>query len=521
MHPRIHAQSTPDKPALIMAGTGEAITYRQLEARANRGAHALRQLGLGNGSTIAIVSSNRPEYFDIVWAAQRAGIELVAVSTRLKAGEIAYIVNDSGSTALLISETLSDVACDLAGKAGDMPALKHTIAIGTIAGWQSWDDLCANQPGTAIADEMAGTRMTYSSGTTGRPKGIKGARPAGEPVQENLGALMFQSFYGIGDHTAYLSPAPLYHSAPLGYCVAVQCVGGTVVVMDKFRPEAFLQAIEKYQINTAQVVPTMFIRLLALSEEERGRYDLSSLKIMIHAAAPCPIPVKRQMIEWLGPIIEEYYAGSEGNLFVKLGSEEWLSHPGSVGRAVLGTIRICSDEGDELPTDEIGTIYVSEGKPFEYHNDPEKTASSRNPKHPDWSTIGDVGRLDEDGYLYLADRKDFMIISGGVNIYPQEVENLLITHPGVDDAAVFGVPNAEFGEEVKAVVQPADFNMAGDSLAVELIGWCKGQLADVKCPRSIEFEQELPRAETGKLYKKELKARYWPARPVRNGERTT
>jgi long-chain acyl-CoA synthetase len=259
------------------------------------------------------------------------------------------------------------------------------------------------------------------------------------------------------------------------------------------------------------VVPTMFIRLLRLNEEERNRHELGSLEKVIHAAAPCPVPIKRQMIEWLGPVIHEYYAGSEGNLFVKIDSEEWLAHPGSVGRAVLGTIRICSDEGDELPVGETGAIYVEGGRPFEYHNDAEKTASSRNPKHPDWTTMGDIGRVDEEGFLYLSDRKHFMIISGGVNIYPQEVEDLLITHPEVADVAVFGVPNEDFGEEVKAVVQPANWSRAGKEFEAELMQWCRERLADVKCPRSVDFEKELPRAETGKLYKKDLKARYWPA----------
>jgi long-chain acyl-CoA synthetase len=288
----------------------------------------------------------------------------------------------------------------------------------------------------------------------------------------------------------------------------MQSIGATAVVMAKFDPEEFLKAIERYKITDVMVVPTMFIRLLALPEDVRARYDLSSLKTIIHAAAPCPIQVKQAMIGWLGPIIEEFYAGSEGIGFVKINSAEWLAHVGSVGRAVIGTIHICDDDGNELPVGATGTIFFSGTKPVTYHNDPAKTASARNPLHPDWSTMGDVGRLDEEGYLYLADRKDFMIISGGVNIYPQEVENLLITHPDVADAAVFGVPNPEFGEEVKAVIQPKRWADATDAMAAELIAWCKARLADVKCPRSVDFERELPRADTGKLYKKELKARY-------------
>ncbi len=509
MHPRLHAESTPDKPALILAETGETITYRDMEERANRAAHALRSLGMGNRRTIALVCENRLEYFDVVWAAQRTGLELVLVSSRLKADEIAYIVNDSGAALLLIGEALADTAKDLSAKSAELPGLERIVAIGRLPGLQSWNALCEGAPSTPVADEELGTRMFYSSGTTGRPKGIRLPSPGGPPVQVNPGATMFQAFFRFDQDTVYLSPAPLYHSAPLGFSVTVHCLGGTVVIMRKFDPEKLLATIEQYRVSSTQMVPTMFIRLLRLPDEARGRYDLSSLSQVIHAAAPCPVPVKHQMIEWLGPVVEEFYAGSEGNLFVKLSSEEWLAHPGSVGRPVIGNIRICDDQGDELPVGEVGTIYVSEGRAFEYHNDPAKTASSRNPQHPDWTTMGDVGRLDEDGYLYLADRKDFMIISGGVNIYPQEIEDLLLMHPAVHDAAVFGVPHPEFGEEVKAVIQPSRWDEVGTGMEAELIAWCRERLADVKCPRSIDFERELPRAETGKLYKKELRARYW------------
>jgi len=321
---------------------------------------------------------------------------------------------------------------------------------------------------------------------------------------------MFSRHYGLNGDTVYLSPAPLYHSAPMGMTTAIQSLGGSAVIMPKFEPEEFLKAIERWKVTAVMVVPTMFTRLLNLPEAVRNRYDLSSLQMVIHAAAPCPIPVKRAMIDWLGPIVEEFYAGSEGNGHVKITSEEWLRRPGSVGRAVFGEVHICDDNGNELPTGEIGTIYFGGGPSITYHNDPAKSASAQNPKRPEWTTLGDVGRVDEEGYLFLSDRKDFMIITGGVNVYPQEVENLLITHPRVADAAVFGVPHPDFGEEVKAVVQPVHWNDAGDSFARELIAWCRERLADVKCPRSIDFDRELPRAETGKLYKKELKARYWP-----------
>ena len=431
--------------------------------------------------------------------------------TRLKAAEIAYIINDSEARALLISSTLAETARDVAALADETPGLAVIVAIGPIEAFPEWSALAAAEPETPIADERVGARMAYSSGTTGRPKGIRYPAADGPPVQESPAARAFARLYRLDNNTIYLSPAPLYHASPIGFVTAVQCLGGTAVMMGKFDAEGFLAAVDRWRVTTAQVVPTMFIRMLRLPEEIRARYDLSSLRLVIHAAAPCPIPVKRAMIDWLGPIIEEFYAGSEGNGHVTITSEEWLRKPGSVGRAVIGQLHICDDDGHELPTGKTGAIFFGGGRSFAYHNDDAKTASSRNPLHPDWSTMGDVGRVDEEGYLFLSDRKDFMIISGGVNIYPQEVENLLATHPAVADAAVFGVPNAEFGEEVKAVVQPLDWAQANEPLAQELLAFCRANLADIKCPRTIDFDPALPRAETGKLYKKEIKARYWPS----------
>ncbi len=510
MHPRLHAESNPDKLALILAASGESVTYVQLEDRANRGAHALRALGLNNGDALAIACDNRLEFFDIYWAAQRAGLILVLLAARLKLDEIAYIVNDGGAKAVLISDAMAGTARDVVANRAAMPGLAQIVTIGAVDDLPDWKALCATQPETPMADEQIGGRMVYSSGTTGRPKGLKFASATGSPVQTNMAAAMFGKHYNFDADTVYLSPAPLYHSAPMGMTSAMQSIGATAVAMDKFDPEAFLAAIERYKVTAVMVVPTMFIRLLGLPDDVRNRYDLSSLKTVIHAAAPCPVPVKHAMIEWLGPVIEEFYAGSEGNGHVMISSAEWLERPGSVGRAVVGQLHICDDDGHELPVGETGMIYFGGGKPINYHNDPAKSASACNPLHPDWTTMGDVGRVDDEGYLFLSDRKDFMIISGGVNIYPQEVENLLITHPDIADAAVFGVPNTAFGEEVKAVIELKDWGAASDDLAAELINWCKERLADVKCPRSIDFVRELPRAETGKLYKKELKARYWP-----------
>ena len=511
MHPRLHAIATPDKPALIDPASGETIPFGRLEARANSAAHALRTLGLQAGDPVVLCCDNRPEFLDIYWAAQRAGLILVPISTRLKASEIVHIVNDSAAKAILVSDALSEVAHDLVALWAETPHLHTIVGIGTVGELPEWNTLCEREPDTPIADESIGGRMAYSSGTTGRPKGIRYPALSGSPVQELPGTFLSRS-YGLDETTVYLCPAPLYHASPLGFTVAVQAVGGTSVVMRKFDAEAFLAAAERWRVTAVQMVPTMFIRLLKLPPEVRARYDLSSLKVVVHAAAPCPVPVKRAMIEWLGPIVQEFYAGSEGNGHVTITSAEWLRKPGSVGRAVVGKIHICDDEGLELPTGETGTIYFSGGRAFEYHNDVSKTAASRNPLHPDWSTMGDVGHLDRDGYLFLSDRKDFMIISGGVNIYPQEVENLLIAHPAVADVAVFGVPNADFGEEVKAVVQPSDWSQVTDELASELIAFCQANLSDVKCPRSVDFDPALPRTDTGKLFKREVRARYWPTR---------
>jgi long-chain acyl-CoA synthetase len=511
MHPRLHAIATPNKPALIDAETGETITFGQLEARANRAAHALRGLDLHAGDAVVLCCDNRPEFVDIYWAAQRSGLVLVPISTRLKASEIAHIVNDSRSKAILVSEALSEVALDLVARRSEMPRLDTVVGIGAIGELSDWATLCDREPETPIADESIGSRMAYSSGTTGRPKGIRYPALSGSPVQELQGTTFLSSSYGLNDTTVYLCPAPLYHASPLGFTVAVQALGGTSVVMRKFDAAAVLAAVCRWRVTAVQMVPTMFIRMLKLPTDVRTRYDLSSLKVVVHAAAPCPVPVKRAIIDWLGPIVEEFYAGSEGNGHVTITSTEWMRKPGSVGRAVVGKIHICDDDGRELATGETGTIYFSGGRSFEYHNDPDKTAASRNPLHPGWSTMGDVGHIDQDGYLFLSDRKDFMIIAGGVNIYPQEVENLLITHPAVADVAVIGVPDADFGEAVKAVVQPIAWSQATEGLARELIAFCRSNLSDVKCPRSVDFDRALPRSDTGKLFKKEVRARYWPA----------
>lgn len=505
MHPSVHARLTPEKPALRMADGGQVLSYRELDERSNQVAQLLRARGLAPGDHVAILMENQPRFFEVCWGAQRSGIVYTAISTRLTADEIAYIVNDSGAKLLVTSAALADVARALPART---PGLVHRLMTDdTIDGYESWEAALASHRPQRIADECAGGDMLYSSGTTGRPKGVylppeSPAIDASTPLVE-----VCRKLYGIAEDTVYLSPAPLYHAAPLRFCMTVMRLGGTCVVMEHFDARRYLELVQAHRVTHTQLVPTMFVRMLGLAPEVRGRYDVSSLRCAIHAAAPCPVPVKEQMIDWWGPIVWEYYAGTEGNGLTLASCAEWLSHKGTVGRAVVGRLRICDDDGNELPPGETGTVYFSDGRPFEYHNDPEKTAQASNARG--WTTLGDVGRVDADGYLYLTDRKAYMIITGGVNVYPQEAENVLITHPKVADVAVFGVPNDEFGEEVKAVVQPRDMRDAGPQLERELLEFCRSQLSHVKCPSSVDFDAELPRHPTGKLYKRLLRDRYW------------
>ena len=506
LHPYHYARTTPDKPAVIMAGTGQVQTYRELEDRSNQVAQLFRALGLNAGDHIALMLENHPRYFDICWGAQRCGLIYTAMSTRLTEGEVSTIVDDCGAKAVIASRAM-------AGAVQHLPAACRGVATwlmldGPIEGWTPLEPTVAAQPTARIADEIAGGDMLYSSGTTGRPKGVfvppqELAIDAANAMTDIMGKL-----YGVNAESIYLSPAPLYHAAPLRFTMGVHRLGGTVVVMEHFDAEEYLRLVEHYKITHTQLVPTMFVRMLKLPDEARLRHDVSSLRCAIHAAAPCPVPVKEQMIAWWGPVLWEYYAGTEGNGITIVNSEQWLTHKGTVGRAVVGELRICDDEtGALLPPGQSGTVYFANGRPFEYHNDPAKTASSTHPQG--WTTLGDVGYADAEGYLYLTDRKAYMIISGGVNIYPQEAENVLINHPKVADCAVLGVPNEEFGEEVKAVVQPRDMAEAGPELAQELIAYCREHLSHIKCPRSVDFEAELPRHPTGKLYKRLLKDRYW------------
>jgi len=501
MHPSVHAATAPDTPAIIMAGSGAMLTYGQMEVRSNQVAQLMRHHGLKRGDTIALMLVNCVDYLAICWGAQRSGLVFVAMSTKLTADEAGYILADSGAQLFIASASLGAVA---AAASGDVPA-RYAIG-GAIPGFADLDAVLAGMPAGRIADESCGRDMLYSSGTTGRPKGVRGPLPEGALEAGEALTGLVAMLYQFGAGMQYLSPAPLYHAAPLRYCMSVHRYGGTVVVMEKFDPEAYLALVERYHITHSQLVPTMFVRMLKLPEDARKRCDVSSLKVAIHAAAPCPVDVKHAMIAWWGPVIYEYYSATEGAGFTTITSAEWLQKPGSVGKAILGEIRVLGDDDSVLAPGETGRIYFANGPRFEYHNDAAKTASVTG-EHG--ATFGDIGNVDADGYLFLTDRAAFMIISGGVNVYPQEAENALTLHPEVADVAVFGVPDAEMGEAVKAVVQPRDMSRAGPELEAELIAFCRARLSHVKCPKSVDFRAELPRHDTGKLYKRLLKDEYW------------
>ncbi len=509
MHPSVHAQSGPDKAAVIMGDSGKVISYGELDALSNQAAQLFRAKGMEIGDTIALFLDNHPLYFPLVWGAQRAGLHYVCMSSRLTKAEALYIVEDSGARLLVTSASLVPTAeaMEKELQRSGKPAIL-LMADGAVAGFEDLDALLASQPETPIADERAGVDMLYSSGTTGRPKGVRIPLPPDPAIDGvNLLAQLAQFLYQPDATSIYLSPSPLYHAAPLRWCMTMHRLGATVIVMEHFDPEQALVLIERYRVTHAQFVPTHFVRMLKLPDEVRTRYDHSSLKVVFHAAAPCPIPVKQAMIDWWGPIISEYYAGSEGIGMTHIRSDEWLERPGSVGKAILGILHICDDDGNELPVGGEGTVYFESPNRFEYHNDPEKTAESR--LENGWMTIGDIGRVDADGYLTLTDRKSFMIISGGVNIYPQEIENRLVVHPKVADAAVIGAPDEIMGEIVVAVIQPASWADAGEALSAELEAWCREELAGPKIPRQFDYEAELPRHPTGKLYKRLLRDRYW------------
>ena len=504
MHPITHAQTRPDHPAMIMAGSGQTVTFAEMDAYANRFAQLLRARGLKRGDHFAVLMENNVHYLQVVWGSQRAGTMMVPISTRLTAPEICYILKDAGAKFLLTSTRYAEAIEGIRDECADLPLL---IVDGE--GEEDYEAALAAQPAEPIADQAPGQYMLYSSGTTGRPKGVKPAPPEDDDILAT-NPLMGLAVMGAGmpadGSMVYLSPAPLYHAAPIGWCTTAQRLGGTVVVMEKFDPEHALETIEKYKVTDSQWVPTHFVRMLKLDPEVRTRYDLSSHQRALHAAAPCPVPIKREMIEWWGPIINEYYAGSEGVGMTLIKAEDWLTHPGSVGKAIHGTLHVCDAEGEEVPAGQDGLLYFENDLIPTYHNDPEKTREAMHPKG--WMTLGDIGHVDEDGFLYLTDRKSHMIISGGVNIYPQEIENLLVTHDKVMDAAVIGAPCPDFGEKVVAVVQPIDMVEAGEALEAELRDFLAPSLSKIKMPKLFDFRAQLPREANGKLYKRELRDEY-------------
>ena len=508
MYPGTLAKTQPDRLAAIRPSTGETLTYRELDERSNRLAQLLHAAGLRPGGHVALCLENSIEYLEVMWACMRSGLYLTPINWHLSAPEAAYIVKDCGATVLIASANV-ETSRDL-GALSPQCTVKLSVS-GIVEGFEDYAAALARHPAEPLADERVGSYMFYSSGTTGRPKGVLRPLADQHPADGNMGQNRRIEQFGITSETRFLLTAPLYHAAPLGYAGTVTQAGATLVIMDRFDAETALSLIEAHRITHSQWVPTMFVRLLKLPHEVRDRYDLSSHRVAIHAAAPCPVEVKRAMIQWWGPILLEYYSSTEGAGMAMIGSEEWLSHPGSVGKAQGKPYHVCDEAGKELPPGEIGLIYgeTVPGLQFEYHNDPGKTHEAGHPTRPDWIAVGDIGYLDDEGYLYLTDRKAFMIVSGGVNIYPQQIEDALVLHPKVADVAVIGVPNADLGEETKAVIQPASGVTGSDELARELIEFVAQKLGKQLAPRSVDFVDELPRMPTGKLAKRVLREKYW------------
>ncbi|MBM7459285.1 fatty-acyl-CoA synthase [Rhodococcus coprophilus] len=490
--------------------TGRTITYGRLEESSIRFAHWLRAHGVGAGDHIAVLSVNDATVFELYWGAVRSGVYITFVNSHLAPAEAGYIVDDCDARVLIVSAPLAQLATEIVVHT---PKVRHRLAFsGAITGHLAYEDEVAGLPTEPPADQPRGSDMLYSSGTTGRPKGIKPPL-TGAQIGDEPGPPLLKTVRGFGfdEQTVYLSPAPIYHSAPLRYSVSTQALGGTVVLMDRFDAERSLECIERYRVTHSQWVPTHFVRLLKLPQTVRNRYDLSSMKYALHSAAPCPPEVKKELMRWWGEIVYEYYSATEAIGSTVVTPQDWLRKPGCVGKTggpgTLGRARICDTEGKVMPAGEIGTVYFERPDfTFEYHKDPAKTAETRHPFEENWYTTGDLGYLDSGDVLFLTGRDKFTIISGGVNIYPQEIENVLVLHPSVADVAVVGVPDTDFGERVEAFVLLAAGTEAGDDLERDMIDFCRERLSHFKCPRQIRFVDGLPRTPTGKMVKGELRA---------------
>lgn len=502
-HPRRWAKTQPDRPAVVYPSLGVTLSYGELESRANRCAHLLRARGLQRGAHFAFLVENVPVFHELVWAGHNAGLYYTAISWRFHVDEIAFIIANCSARLVFHTERQAALVDQLKARFPDLSFIDVSHA-----------SYAAPYPATPIPDESRGSDMLYSSGSTGRPKGIKQDLPdTGIDGLSKMFAI-YADRYGWGEDTIYLMPCPLYHSGPMRFAMAMQQIGATLVVMEAFDAESALALAERYRVTHAHWVPTMLVRLLKLPAPVKALYDLSSVRIIVHGAAPIAPDVKRAVIDWFGPILEESYGGTEGNGLTMIGSAEWLAHPGSVGRPFLGTIHIVDDDGCDVPTGQVGAIWFSGGPGFAYHQDADRTADVHDSAGR--STLGDIGYVDAEGYLYLTDRRSNMAISGGVNIFPQEAENRLISHPAVADASVFAVPDEDMGEVLHAVVQPLGPTTDTDALAAELSGWCRAALATIKCPRSWEFRTRLPRHDTGKIYARHLKDE-WLARHRKTG----
>ncbi|MBB5913226.1 long-chain acyl-CoA synthetase [Nocardia transvalensis] len=498
------AATAPERIAVVDP-SGREVSYGELAAQADRFARGLRAKGLRAGDVLVSMVHNSAEALAVYFAAYQSGLYIVAVNWHLTGPEVAYILGDSEAKVFIADERFAEAA-RVAAEEAKVPA-EARFSVGKVEGFQPLEELGANESGRPD-DRTTGAPMLYTSGTTGRPKGVRRPLTGADPDVVGPQATGFFGLFGLQpfDDHVHICGSPLYHTAVLNFASISIQLGHKVVLMDKWDPEEMLRLIDKHRVTHSHMVPTQFHRLLALPEEVRAKYDVSSLRCMIHGAAPCPQETKRRMLEWWGPVVTEYYAATEGG-GTSISGEEWLRKPGSVGKAwPYAVVKVLDDDGNEVPPGETGTVYMRMGgSNFEYHKDRAKTEDAR---VGDLFTVGDIGHLDEDGYLFLHDRRSDLILSGGVNIYPAEIEGELITHPKVADVAVFGIPHADWGQEVKAVVQPAEGVTPGDDLTAELMAFAAARLAKYKLPRSIDYLDELPRDPNGKLYKRKIRDRY-------------